>query len=143
MVQQVKNPTSIHEDVGSIPDLANWVKDWVLLWLWHRPAAAALTRPVAWELPYAVGAALQNKTKKKKKVNLGLILMEWEIIPGRKNNIRKYTEEAPLWHRIRIWYCCSCGTGHNCGMGLIPGPGTSTYCRCSQKRKKKRKDKEK
>ena len=27
VVQGVKNPTSIHEDVGSIPALAQWVKD--------------------------------------------------------------------------------------------------------------------
>ena len=26
-----------------------------LLWLWHRPAAVALIRPLAWELPYPVG----------------------------------------------------------------------------------------
>ena len=31
MAQQVKNPISIHEDVGSIPDLAQCVKDLVLL----------------------------------------------------------------------------------------------------------------
>ena len=24
-----------------------------LLWLWHRPAATAPTRPLAWEPPYA------------------------------------------------------------------------------------------
>ena len=30
MARQVKNPASIHEDVGSIPGLAQWVKDLVL-----------------------------------------------------------------------------------------------------------------
>ena len=58
MTQQVKNPTSIHEDAGLIPGLTQRVKDralptsfgvghrcgWylALLRLWRRPAAAAL-----------------------------------------------------------------------------------------------------
>ena len=35
--------------------------DLALLWLWHRPAAAALTKPLAWEPPYAVGEALKSQ----------------------------------------------------------------------------------
>ena len=42
VAQRVMNPSSIHEGVGSIPGLAQWVGDLVLLWLWCRLAAAAL-----------------------------------------------------------------------------------------------------
>ena len=34
-----------------------------LLWLW--PAAVALTGPLAWEPPYAMGTALKRKKEKK------------------------------------------------------------------------------
>ena len=44
--------------------------DPTLLWLWCRPAATALSRPLAWEPPYATGAA-QEKTKDKKKKKIG------------------------------------------------------------------------
>ena len=78
MVQQVKNPTSVHQDVGSIPGLTQWVKDQVLprpaeqvknaaqicwdmalLCLWFRLAAAAPIQPLAWELPYTAGMAIK------------------------------------------------------------------------------------
>ena len=38
-----------------------------LLWLWHKPAATAPIQPLAWELPYAAGAALKSKNKRTKK----------------------------------------------------------------------------
>ena len=81
MAQEVKNPTSIHEDIGSIPGLTQWIKgssiakscgmgrgcgwDLVLLWLGCRPVAMAPIQPLAWEPPYALGVALKKKKKTK------------------------------------------------------------------------------
>ena len=82
MAQCIKNPTSIHEGVGSIPGIVQWVKESgiaiscdvghrhgsdlaALLWLWCRLAAAALIQPLAWELPYAMGVVLKKYEKER------------------------------------------------------------------------------
>ena len=49
--------------------------DLALLWLWCRPAAIALIRPLAWEPPYAAGGALKIQKKKKSPFMLRILTM--------------------------------------------------------------------
>ena len=46
--------------------------DLALLWLWRRPVATALIRPLAWESPYAAGVA-PEKAKRQKKEKIQVI----------------------------------------------------------------------
>ena len=109
------NPTRNHEVSGSIPGLAQWVKDLASLWLWRRLAAAAPIRPVAWELPYTADAALKRKRRRRKK-----------------------GPRVLLWHRgLGIQCCRSSGLGHSCSTGSVPGLGTFTCHQLRQKEKKK------
>ena len=55
--------------------------DLALLWLWQRPAAAALIQPLTWELPYASGVALKAKKKKKGIFQPNLILEKQKRTP--------------------------------------------------------------
>ena len=52
------NQTRNYEVLGSNLGLTQWVKDPVLLWLWHRPAAIARISPLSWESLHAEGERL-------------------------------------------------------------------------------------
>ena len=81
VAQWLTNPTRNHEVVCLIPGLTHGIAMSygvrrrcgsypALLWLWHRPAATAPIRPLAWEPPYATGVALKRqKTKNKQTKN--------------------------------------------------------------------------
>ena len=57
--------------------------------IWHVVAGIALIRPLVWEPPYAAGAALKSKKKRKE----------------RKKSIsfsEKFTERAAKYSRIQV-----------------------------------------
>ena len=55
-----------------------------VLWLWHRPAATAPVRPLAWEPPYATGVALEKAKKDKKQNQKNPTTMRCHYTPSNK-----------------------------------------------------------
>ena len=82
MAQWLTNPTRNHEVAGSVPALVQRDNDHgvavscgvgcrrssgpELLWLWRRLAATAPIQPLAWESPYATGAAQEIAKRQNK-----------------------------------------------------------------------------
>ena len=90
-----------------------------LLWLWCRPAAAALIQPV-WELPYAIKAAQKRREKKKKRKKrittykersiaaispiLEILINNWKLsfhlkhTSGKENHfVKSWKQSSPDW----------------------------------------------
>ena len=94
--------------------------DPALLWLWHRPAAIVLIRPLA--------KALKKRKKKEKKIQ---------------------TQESPSWHSRNKSYWYPWGGGFDpwpCSVGWrplsrlqTPSLGTPMCHRCGPKKQKERK----
>ena len=89
------NLTRNHEVEGSIPRVAQWVKDLALLWLWRRPAAIALIRPLAWEPPHTASVALKSK-KEKNSIHMHQVIEKLQVM-------------KPFWERydflLILRYC--------------------------------------
>ena len=104
-----------------------------MLWLWIRPAGKAPIRLLAWESPYAAGAALKKKKEKKRGLSRVSAVAQWD---------RQHLRSTGTWVQflaqhsgLRIQRCQSCGLGHDCGSDLIPGP--HAMGRPKMKKKKK------
>ena len=72
--------------------------DPVLLWLWRRPAAAALIGPLAWELPYAGAVAL--KIKSKKQTNKKALLFSFLVVIV----FFFFLLRCPLFHYLEFFF---------------------------------------
>ena len=75
----------------------------MLLWLWHRPVTTAPIRPLAWEPPCAVRAALEKAKKKKKKKILGRLLKYSMTVKWKKH----FFSMSPIrcYLREKIFFC--------------------------------------
>ena len=78
--------------------------DPALLWLWRRPVATAPVRPLAWEPPYAAGAAQKNskktkQTNKQKKQNKNWVHVN-KLSKKKKGNIDSHVFVGPF---LPLW----------------------------------------
>uniref|UniRef100_A0A8D0WRW5 Uncharacterized protein n=2 Tax=Sus scrofa TaxID=9823 RepID=A0A8D0WRW5_PIG len=85
--------------------------DSALLWLWRRLVATAPIRPLAWELPYAMGVGPQKKRKKifsdplPREMTTETKINKWDIIKLKsfctaKETLNKTKRQHTEWEKI-------------------------------------------
>ena len=64
--------------------------DLALLWLWYRPLAIAPIIPLAWEPPYAMGAALEKMVVGKLNITGKTMKLDpyFTLLPKIKTNVK-------------------------------------------------------
>ena len=77
--------------------------DPALLWLWRRLVATALIRPLAWEPPYAAGAALEKAERQKKKKRKRKTKQTITIIPELSSN-HFLISNTPVKYIMYFWF---------------------------------------
>ena len=95
--------------------------DLKLLWLWRRLVATAPIWPLAWELPHALGGALERRKKKAKptcKIYLQFLCQAKNWCPPYEKSANKPVEEitelatvvqwvknlmAAVWVAVKVW----------------------------------------
>ena len=118
MAQRVKNPAGIHEDTGSIPGLAQWVRIWCCCKLQCR------SQMCLWS-GVAVAVALASSYSSNYYPSLAPSICC-------RYGPKKMKEKKNLICHCSSLSCC-------CGTGLVPGLGTSICLGYGKKKKEKKK----
>ena len=88
------------------------------LWLWQRLAATAPIRPLAWEPPYAAGAALKKDKKTHKKYYRKLEIQGWGWTSRRAPLTRRLPRTTLPGFLVGQW-ACPCGHWALRSQGLL------------------------
>ena len=105
-----------------------------LLWLWRRPVATALIGPLAWESPYATGAAQEMAKGQKEKKKEELVQKNCKDIgiTGSATHIPKYILHLLAKHSLleNFWLCPPAEAAQQ--VGMVPAAGRGVCSLVSQ-----------